>query len=82
LAYLIVFGSIVAYSAYTWLLRSVSTPIVSTYAYVNPAVAVLLGWLVAGEQITGRTLAAAAVIIAGVALIVSGPRLAARRQRE
>ncbi len=82
LAYLIVFGSIVAYSAYTWLLRSVSTPIVSTYAYVNPAVAVLLGWLVAGEQITGRTLAAAAVIIAGVALIVSGPRLAGRRQTE
>jgi drug/metabolite transporter (DMT)-like permease len=82
LAYLIVFGSIVAYSAYTWLLRRVPTPIVSTYAYVNPAVAVLLGWLVAGEQITGRTLAAAAVIIAGVSLIVSGPRLAARRQPE
>ncbi|MDQ1486508.1 MAG: hypothetical protein QOJ62_2201 [Actinomycetota bacterium] len=74
LGYLVVFGSLVAYSAYTWLLRNAPTPLVSTYAYVNPAVAVLLGWLIADEQLTTRTVAAAAVIVVGVALIVSAPR--------
>lgn len=69
LAYLVVFGSIIAFSAYTYLLR-VSTPSkVSTYAYVNPVVAVLLGWAFAHEPITARTLAAAAVILGGVAII-------------
>ncbi|MEO8226134.1 MAG: drug/metabolite exporter YedA [Gemmatimonadota bacterium] len=76
--YLIVFGSLVAFSAFVWLLR-VSTPArVSTYAYVNPAVAVLLGWAFAGETLTGRTLLAAGVIVAAVVLITSataaGPR--------
>lgn len=67
--YLVVFGSLIAYSAYVWLLR-VSTPAkVSTYAYVNPIVAVVLGWAFAGEAITARMLIAAAVIVAGVALI-------------
>jgi drug/metabolite transporter (DMT)-like permease len=55
-------------------LRNAPTPLVSTYAYVNPAVAVLLGWLMADEQLTTRTVAAAAVIVVGVALIVSAPR--------
>ena len=75
--YLIVFGSFVGYSAYVWLLR-VSTPArVSTYAYVNPLVAVLLGWGLAGEPLTRRMLIAAAVIVAGVALItVSGGKRA------
>lgn len=69
LAYLIVFGAIIGYSAYVWLLR-VSTPArVSTYAYVNPVVAVLLGWLLAGEIFTLRMAIAAAIIVAGVALI-------------
>ncbi|HEX2167024.1 MAG TPA: drug/metabolite exporter YedA [Longimicrobiales bacterium] len=69
LAYLIIFGAIVGYSAYVWLLR-VSTPArVSTYAYVNPVVAVLLGWAIAGEVFTLRMAIAAAVIVAGVALI-------------
>jgi drug/metabolite transporter (DMT)-like permease len=69
LAYLLTFGSLVGYTAYTWLLR-VSTPArVATYAYVNPVVAVLFGWLLAGEELTTRMLAAAAVIIAAVALI-------------
>jgi drug/metabolite transporter (DMT)-like permease len=72
LAYLIVFGSLIGYTAYVWLLR-VSTPArVSTYAYVNPIVAVFLGWAFAGEVITSRELAAAAIIVAAVALIVSG----------
>jgi len=69
LVYLITFGALVAYSAYVWLLRVVSPARVSTYAYVNPIVAVLLGWAFAGELLTVRMGAAAAVIIAGVALI-------------
>jgi drug/metabolite transporter (DMT)-like permease len=72
LVYLIVFGSLVGYTCYVWLLR-VSTPArVSTYAYVNPIVAVFLGWAFAGEAITSRELAAATIIVAAVALIVSG----------
>lgn len=90
LLYLVVFGSIIAYSAYVWLLR-VSTPAkVSTYAYVNPVVAVFLGWLFAGEALTLRMGVAAAVIVAGVALITlkgparraaAEPRPEARRRR-
>jgi drug/metabolite transporter (DMT)-like permease len=74
LAYLIVFGSIVAFSAYGWLLRVARTSLVATYAYVNPVVAVWLGWLVLDETITARTVAAGAVIVASVALIVSSRR--------
>ena len=74
LLYLIVFGSIVAFSAYIWLLR-VSTPArVSTYAYVNPVVAVLLGWALAGEALTVRLAVAAAIIVSGVALITLAPK--------
>ena len=74
LLYLIVFGSIVAFSAYIWLLR-VSTPSrVSTYAYVNPVVAVLLGWALAGEALTVRVAVAAAIIVSGVALITLAPK--------
>jgi drug/metabolite transporter (DMT)-like permease len=72
LGYLIAFGSLVAYSAFTWLLRVAPAGRVSTYAYVNPVVAVLLGWLLASEPFGGRELAASAVIIAGVVLIISG----------
>jgi drug/metabolite transporter (DMT)-like permease len=69
LAYLAVFGSLIGFSAYTYILR-VSTPArVATYAYVNPVVAMLLGWAFASEPITLRTLAAAAIILAGVAII-------------
>jgi drug/metabolite transporter (DMT)-like permease len=71
LAYLIVFGSWVGFAAYVWLLRSARTSLVSTYAYVNPVVAVFLGWAILGEAITGRTLIAGGVIVAAVALIVS-----------
>jgi drug/metabolite transporter (DMT)-like permease len=78
--YLVLFGSLIGYTAYIWLLR-VSTPSkVSTYAFVNPIVAVLLGWGLAGEPLTPRTLAAAAVIVGGVALItLSQPRSASAR---
>lgn len=74
--YLIVFGSIVGFSAYVWLLRASTPAAVSTYAYVNPVVAVLLGWLLAGEELTVRMLVAAAVIVSGVALITLAPRRA------
>ena len=71
LAYLIVFGSWVGFTAYIWLLRNTRTSLVGTYAYVNPVVAVLLGWALLGETITVRTLLAGAVIVVGVALIVT-----------
>jgi len=76
LLYLMLFGSIVAFSAYIWLLR-VSTPArVSTYAYVNPVIAVLLGWALAGEALTTRMIVAATVIVSGVALITLAPKRA------
>lgn len=69
--YLVVFGSLLAFSAYVWLLRNTDTAIVSTYAYVNPAVAVLLGWGLLGETLSLRTIIAGGIIIGSVALIVS-----------
>jgi drug/metabolite transporter (DMT)-like permease len=69
LGYLTVFGSIVAYSAYAWLLRTVSPTRVATHAFVNPIVAVALGWL-AGEPVGARTVVAALMIIAAVVWIV------------
>jgi drug/metabolite transporter (DMT)-like permease len=74
LAYLIVFGAVIAFTAYVWLLKSASPVLVSTYAYVNPVVAVFLGWALAGEPITKGTLVAAAVILTGVALISSAQK--------
>jgi drug/metabolite transporter (DMT)-like permease len=71
-AYLVVFGSLVAFTAYVWLLRAASPALVSTYAFVNPVVAVFLGWLLASEPVSARTLAAAAVIVAAVVLITLG----------
>jgi len=68
LVYLIVFGSWVGFAAYTWLLRVAPTPLVSTYAYVNPVVAILLGHFLAEEPITPRVLTAAAIIVGSVAL--------------
>lgn len=70
LGYLVVFGSLVAFSAYTWLLAHVPVSKVSTYAYVNPVVAVLLGALILGEPITASIVAGAVLVIAAVALIV------------
>jgi drug/metabolite transporter (DMT)-like permease len=80
--YLIVFGSIVAFSAYVWLLRAAAPSLVSTYAYVNPVVAVLLGWAFAGEPLTGGTLVAAAVIVTSVAVITSAQRRPAATEPE
>jgi drug/metabolite transporter (DMT)-like permease len=72
LAYLIVFGSIVAFLAYEWLLRVASPSRVGTHAFVNPLVAVALGWSVGGESITAATGVAALVIAAGVAMVLKG----------
>jgi drug/metabolite transporter (DMT)-like permease len=69
--YLTVFGSIVAFPAYGYLLRNVSPAKAATYAYVNPVVAVLLGWLLADEPLTLRTLIAATIILASVVLITA-----------
>lgn len=82
LAYLVVFGSLIAFSAYVWLLSKVPTTSVATYAYVNPLVAVLLGWAFLGEHITGQTLLAAALIIIAVVLILSRPPVSPRRTPE
>lgn len=71
--YLAVFGSLVGYTAYIWLLKVEKPSRVATYAYVNPVVAVLLGWLVAGEPLTPRTIAAAFTIIAAVVMITLVP---------
>jgi drug/metabolite transporter (DMT)-like permease len=71
LVYLIVAGSLLGFTAYIWLLRTVATARVSTYAFVNPAVAVFLGWAVGSEVLTGRELLASTTIIAGVALIIT-----------
>jgi drug/metabolite transporter (DMT)-like permease len=68
-AYLTVFGSIVAYSAYVYAIVKLKTTTVSLYAYVNPIVAVLLGYLVLREQLTPRSVAAMLIILAGVALV-------------
>jgi drug/metabolite transporter (DMT)-like permease len=70
LAYLIVAGSLLGFTAYIFLLGATTPARVSTYAYVNPVVAVFLGWALAGEPITARMLVAAAVIVASVALII------------
>jgi len=69
--YLVVFGSWVGYSAYIWLLKHVPTPKVATYAYVNPLVAVFLGWLVLDERLDAFMFAGTAVIVGAVALVTT-----------
>ena len=71
LLYLTTFGSLVGFTAYVWLLKVGSPTRAATYAYVNPVVAVFLGWLFANEPITPRTILAALVIVGGVVLITS-----------
>lgn len=69
--YLVVFGSLIGLTSYVWLLRATTSARVSTYAYINPVVAMFLGWLIAGEALTDRMVTAAAVIIGAVALIIT-----------
>jgi drug/metabolite transporter (DMT)-like permease len=70
--YLIIFGSLVGFTSYSWLLRVTRPAVASTYAYVNPIVAVMLGWAFAGEVISLRTIVAAAIIIGSVVMISAG----------
>jgi drug/metabolite transporter (DMT)-like permease len=81
LAYLIVFGSWVGFTSYVWLLRNARTSLVSTYAFVNPLVAVFLGWLILDETITARTIVAGGVIVIAVAIIITTGGTA-RRERQ
>ena len=81
LLYLIVFGSLVGFSAYVWLLRSAPLSLVSTYAYVNPVVAVILGAVFIGEAINARLVIAGGIIILAVALIVVARNRAAIQAR-
>jgi drug/metabolite transporter (DMT)-like permease len=71
LLYLVTFGSLIGFTSYIWLLDKVSPARLGTYAYVNPIVAVLLGWAIAGERLSIRTGVAAAIVICAVALITT-----------
>jgi len=71
MSYLIAIGSFIGFSAYLWLLRNVEPTRVATYAYVNPIVAVFLGWLVLGEKIGPELLAGSALVVTGIALIIT-----------
>lgn len=77
LGYLIVFGSLVGFTAYTWLLRNTTSAQATTYAYVNPVVAIVIGWAIGGEVLTLRTGIAAAIILSGVITITTLPHLRA-----
>jgi drug/metabolite transporter (DMT)-like permease len=81
MGYLILFGSIVGYSAYIWLLKNADPTWVSTYAFVNPIVAVFLGWLLAHERLTARSVWATAVIILSVVVITVHKNLQAGAAR-
>ncbi|MPZ63939.1 MAG: EamA family transporter [Propionibacteriales bacterium] len=72
--YLVIFGSGVAFSAYVWLLQSAPISLVATYAYVNPLVAVFLGWLVLAEPVTPPIILGGAVVVLAVAVVVSSER--------
>ncbi|MGM9510047.1 EamA family transporter [Larkinella sp. GY13] len=72
LVYLIIFGSIIGFSSFAWLARNAPPQLVSTYAYVNPVVAMLLGWAFAGETLNAYSILAALVILSGVVLITLG----------
>lgn len=74
LGYLVVLGSVVAFSAYVWLLARAPISLVATYAYVNPVVAVLLGWLVLDERVSPTTGAGGAVVVLAVAIVIISER--------
>src|SRR5271169_2830760 len=76
LAYLIVFGSVVAFTAYTWLLQRCPPALVATHTYANPVVAVFLGWLLASEPLTMRVVLASIAILGAIVLIRKGERSA------
>jgi drug/metabolite transporter (DMT)-like permease len=82
LIYLIVFGSGIGFTAYLYILKKSTPSKVATYAFVNPVVALFLGWLLAGETITARTAIAATVILTAVVLVISAPRARAAKAKD
>ena len=82
LVYLITFGSLVGFVAYGWLLHNAPISLTSTYAYVNPVVAVLLGWLLADEELNARIAVASAIIIGSVIFINYARQLSSRKMEE
>ncbi len=82
LGYLITFGSLLGFTSYAWLAKNAPPHITTTYAYVNPVVAMLLGWLFAGEKLTERSLLAGAIIIGAVVLITTSRKKAAAKAEE
>jgi drug/metabolite transporter (DMT)-like permease len=79
LAYLVAFGSIIAFTSYMWLLQRCPPALVATHTYANPLVAMLLGWLVASETLTIRVVVASVVILAAIVLVRRGERRAVPR---
>jgi drug/metabolite transporter (DMT)-like permease len=79
--WLVLGGSILGYTCYVYALKALPTATVATYAYVNPVVALVLGFLILGQGLSPTSALAAALITLGVVLMVSGPRLADRRRR-
>jgi drug/metabolite transporter (DMT)-like permease len=77
-AYLVVFGSLVGFNAYAYALAHLPSAFVSLYAYINPVVAVVLGWLLLNEKVDGRTMVATAMILGGVAIVKRPKRAAVR----
>jgi drug/metabolite transporter (DMT)-like permease len=72
--YLLVVGSLIGFVAFNWLLGHVSVGLAGSYAYVNPVVALLVGWMITGESLTARVVGGMAIILAGVALVRTGHR--------
>jgi drug/metabolite transporter (DMT)-like permease len=81
LAYLITFGSVIAFTAYTWLLQHCSSTVVATHTFVNPLVAVIVGWLWGSEGISMRIIVATAVILSAIVLIQRGDESSPRQAR-
>jgi drug/metabolite transporter (DMT)-like permease len=82
LIYLITFGSLVGFVSYGWLLHNAPVSLLSTYAYVNPVVAVFLGWLLANEELNARIAVASAIIIGAVIMINYARQIAVKKERE
>jgi drug/metabolite transporter (DMT)-like permease len=82
LGYLITFGSVIAFTAYTWLLQRVPPTLVATHTYANPVVAVLLGWFLAHEPLSWRVVLASVAILGAIVLIRRGERAVAFKAPE
>jgi drug/metabolite transporter (DMT)-like permease len=82
LIYLMVLGSGMGFTAYLYILKHSTASKVATYAFVNPVVALFLGWMLAGETITTRTAIAAAVILTAVLLVITAPRREGARVKD